>query len=104
PASFTWTIDTVAPTISVAPGGMCSSSGGTMNLTVADSSGNPLTLSGSSSNATAVPNANILFAGSGSNRTVAITAVAGSSVRTATVTITVSDGVNTASTTITVSV
>jgi uncharacterized protein len=102
PASFTWTIDTVAPTISVAAGGMCSASGGTMNLTVADSSGNPLTLSGSSSNTTAVPNANIVFGGSGSSRTVAITAVAGSTVRTATLTINVSDGVNTASTTITV--
>jgi predicted extracellular nuclease len=101
PASFTWTIDTVAPTISVTAGGMCAASGGTMNLTVADSSGNPLTLSGSSSNTTAVQNANIVFGGSGSNRTVAITAAAGSSVRTATLTITVSDGVNTASTTIT---
>jgi len=106
PASFTWTIDTVTPTISVAAGGMCTSSGGNsggrMNLTVADSSGNPLTLSGSSSNTTAVPNANITFGGSGSNRTVAMTAFSGSTVRTATVTITVSDGVNTASTTITV--
>jgi uncharacterized protein len=104
PASFTWTIDTIAPTISVSAGGMCSSSGGTMNISVADSSGNPLTLSSNSSNTTAVPNANIAFGGSGSNRTVAITAVAGSSVRTATVTVTVSDGVNTASTTINVTV
>ena len=100
PASFTWTIDTVAPTISVAAGGMCSSSGGTMNLTVADS--NSLTLSGNSSNTTAVPNASIVFGGIGSSRTVTITAVSGSTVRTATVTITVSDGANTASTTITV--
>jgi uncharacterized protein len=104
PASFTWTIDTVAPTISVAAGGMCttlgSNSGGTMNLTVTDL--NPITLSGSSSNTTAVPNANIVFGGSGSSRTVTITAVSGSTVRTATLTITVSDGVNTASTTITV--
>ena len=100
PASFTWTIDTVAPTISVAAGGVCAASGGTMNLTVADA--NPLTLSGSSSNTTAVPNANIVFGGSGSSRTVSITAVPGPAVRTATLTITVSDGVNTASTTITV--
>jgi uncharacterized protein len=100
PASFTWTIDTIAPTISVAAGGMCGSTGGTMNLTVADSSGNPLTLSGSSSNTSVVPN--IVFGVSGSNRTVAITAVSGSTVRTATLTITVSDGVNTASVTITV--
>jgi uncharacterized protein len=107
PASFTWTIDTVAPTISVAAGGMCTTSGansgGTMNLTVADSTAGTLTLSGSSSNTTAVPNANIAFGGSGSSRTVAITALAGSTIRTATVTITVSDGAgNTASTTITV--
>jgi uncharacterized protein len=103
PASFTWTIDTVAPTISVAAGGMCAASGGTMNLTVADSSGNPVTLSGSSSNTTAVPNANITFGGSGSNRTVTVTAVSGATVRTATLTITVSDSAqNTASTTITV--
>ena len=85
-----------------AAGGMCASSGGTMNLSVADSEGNPITLSGSSSNMTVVPNANITFGGSGSNRTVTITAVSGSTVRTATVTITVSDGLNTASTTITV--
>jgi uncharacterized protein len=100
PASFTWTIDTIAPTISVAAGGVCASSGGTMNLTVADSSGNPLTLSGISSNTTAVPS--IAFGGSGSSRTVTSTAVPVSTVRTAVVTITVSDGVNTASTTITV--
>jgi predicted extracellular nuclease len=107
PASFTWTIDTVAPTISVAAGGMCTTSGATsggiMNLTVADSTAGTLTLSGSSSNTTAVPNANIAFGGSGSSRTVAITAVAGSTVRTAALTITVSDAAtNTASTTITV--
>ncbi len=102
PASFTWAIDTAAPTISVTAGGMCASSGGTLNLTVADTSGNPLTLSGSSSNTTAVPNANIVFAGSGSDRTVTITALSGSTVRTAVVTVTVSDGLNTASTTITV--
>jgi Ca2+-binding RTX toxin-like protein len=100
PASFTWTIDTVAPTISVAASGMCASSGGTMNLTVADA--NPLTLSGSSSNTSAVPNANIIFGGSGSNRTVAITAAPAATVRMAIVTVTVSDGVNTASVTITV--
>jgi Ca2+-binding RTX toxin-like protein len=91
-----------APTISVAAGGMCASTGGTMNLTVADSNGDPLTLSGSSSNTSVVPNSNIVFGGSGSNRTVAITAVPASTVRTATVTITVSDGSATASVTITV--
>lgn len=91
------------PTIVVAAGGMCGSSGGTMNLTVADANGvSGLTLSGSSSNTAAVPNANITFGGSGANRNVTITAVPAATVRTAIVTITVSDGSATASTTITV--
>jgi Ca2+-binding RTX toxin-like protein len=98
----TVTYSNTAPTIVVAAGGMCSASGGTMNLTVTDAEGDSLTLSGSSSNTSAVPNGNISFGGSGSNRTVAITAVAASTVRTAVVTITVSDGISSASTTITV--
>lgn len=90
----------VPPTISVATGGMCASSGGTINLTVADANGDPLNLSGSSSNTSVVPNANIIFGGSGANRTVTITAVSASTVRTATITVTVSDGSATASVTI----
>jgi predicted extracellular nuclease len=98
----TVTYSNTAPTIAVAAGGMCAASGGTLNLTVSDAEGDALTLSGSSSNTSAVPNGNIGFGGSGANRTVAITAVPASTVRTATVTITVSDGISTASTTVTV--
>jgi formylglycine-generating enzyme required for sulfatase activity len=50
-----------------------------------------LTLSASSSNTTLVPNANIVFGGSGDNRTVTVTPVSGQS-GTATITVTVSDG------------
>jgi glucose/arabinose dehydrogenase len=50
-----------------------------------------LTLSGSSSNATLVPNANIAFGGSGANRTVTVTPAANQS-GTATITVTASDG------------
>jgi Ca2+-binding RTX toxin-like protein len=89
-----------APTIVVAAGGMCSASGGTMNLTISDAEGDALTLSGSSSNTGVVPNANIVFGGSGNNRTVAITPVLGSTIRAATVTVTVDDGFSTASVTI----
>jgi Ca2+-binding RTX toxin-like protein len=96
------TFANTAPTVAVAAGGMCSASGGTMNLTVNDANGNPVTLSGSSSNTSAVPNANIVFSGSGSNRTVTITAVAASTVRTATITITANDGLATSTVTITV--
>jgi predicted extracellular nuclease len=98
----TVTYSNSAPTITVAAGGMCSASGGTMNLIVSDAEGDTLTLGGSSSNTSAVPNANIVFGGSGTARTVAITAVPASTVRTATLTLTVSDGISSASTTITV--
>jgi glycosidase len=83
------------PTISVAAGGACTASGGTLNLTIADADGGTLTLSGSSSNTSVVPNGNIVFGGSGPNRTVTITAVGASTVRTATITLTVSDGFST---------
>jgi poly(3-hydroxybutyrate) depolymerase/PKD repeat protein len=55
-----------------------------------------LTVSGSSSNTTLVPNANITFGGSGANRTVSVTPAANQS-GTATITVTVSDGSATAS-------
>ncbi len=51
-----------------------------------------LAVSGASSNATLVPNANITFGGSGASRTVTVTPASGQT-GTATITITVSDGV-----------
>lgn len=92
----------VPPTLVVAPGGACASSGGTLNLTLADVNGDTLTLSGASSDTGVVPNANIVFGGSGANRTVTLTAIPAGTVRTATITVTVSDGLATAETTITV--
>jgi PKD repeat protein len=50
-----------------------------------------LTVTGSSSNTALVPNANIVFGGSGSNRTVTVMPVAGQA-GSATITVTVSDG------------
>jgi subtilisin-like proprotein convertase family protein len=55
-----------------------------------------LTLSGSSSNTTLVPNANIVFGGAGANRTVTVTPVVGQYGVT-TITVTVSDGTDTTS-------
>ena len=55
-----------------------------------------LTVSGSSSNTTLVPNANIAFGGSGASRTVTVTPAANQN-GTATITVTVSDGSATAS-------
>jgi hypothetical protein len=55
-----------------------------------------LTVSGSSSNATLVPPGNIIFGGSGANRTVTVTPAIGQT-GTATITVTVSDGALTAS-------
>lgn len=52
-----------------------------------------LSLSGSSNNLTLVPNANIVFGGSGANRTVTVTPAANQS-GTATITLTVTDGGN----------
>jgi gliding motility-associated-like protein len=62
-----------------------------------------LNLSGSSSVTTLVPNGNIVFGGSGSDRTVTITPAASQNGATE-ITITVSDGVATASTTFTLTV
>jgi subtilisin-like proprotein convertase family protein len=55
-----------------------------------------LTVSGSSSNPALVPNANIVFGGSGASRTVTVTPLANQN-GTATITVTVSDGLLTAS-------
>jgi VCBS repeat-containing protein len=73
-------------------------SAGPLSFTVGDTetAAASLTISGSSSNTTLLPNANIVFGGSGSNRTVTVTPAAGQS-GTTTVTVTVSDGTLTAS-------
>jgi formylglycine-generating enzyme required for sulfatase activity len=69
------------------------SSTGAIAFTVGDvqTAAGSLTLSGSSSNTTLVPNANIVFGGSGANRTVTVTPVS-SQTGTATITVMVSDG------------
>jgi VCBS repeat-containing protein len=101
-ATVTLTVTAVndAPTVTVAPGtvapvGTCGTDdrSGTINLTVADvdSPAAGLTLSAASSNPALVPNANVVFAGSGAARTLTARAVAGRT-GTATVTVTVSDG------------
>ncbi|HEX2852909.1 MAG TPA: immunoglobulin domain-containing protein [Opitutaceae bacterium] len=70
-----------------------------IGFTVADvdTSVSALTLSGSSSNPTLIPNAAISFGGSGASRTVTLLPAAGQT-GTATITVTVSDGALTAST------
>jgi len=62
-----------------------------------DTAASNLTVSGSSSNTTLVPNANVAFGGSGANRTVRVTPSANQS-GDATMTVTVSDGSHTATT------
>ncbi|HYG74530.1 MAG TPA: tandem-95 repeat protein [Planctomycetota bacterium] len=62
----------------------------------AETAATSLTVSGSSSNTALVPNANIVFGGSGANRTVTVTPAANQN-GSATITITVSDGTATAS-------
>jgi gliding motility-associated-like protein len=59
---------------------------------------NSLTLTGSSDNTSLVPNANIVFGGSGANRTVTVTPASNQS-GVAVITVTVSDGTNQVSTT-----
>jgi Ca2+-binding RTX toxin-like protein len=91
-----------APTIAVAAGGQCLADfQGLANLAIGDveTAAGSLTLSGSSSNTTLVPNANIVFGGSGANRTVTIATAPGQS-GSATVTILVDDGETTTSITI----
>ncbi|MEA3213458.1 MAG: hypothetical protein QOE70_6515 [Chthoniobacter sp.] len=66
---------------------------GATSFTVGDAetAAGSLTVAGSSSNTTLVPNANIVFGGSGASRTVTVTPAANQS-GTATITVTVSDG------------
>ncbi|HEY3230558.1 MAG TPA: Ig-like domain-containing protein, partial [Roseiflexaceae bacterium] len=90
------------PTIAVTAGGQCLADfRGQANLVVGDveTALGSLALSGSSSNTTLVPNANITFDGSGANRTVTIATAPGKS-GSATVTLLVNDGTATAMITI----
>ena len=74
-------------------------------FTVGDAETNAadLTVTGASSNTTLVPNANIVFGGSGTNRTVTIAPAAGL-VGVTTITVTVSDGENSVPTSFTLTV
>src|SRR5712671_3197936 len=96
-ASFALTVSPVndPPTVSSIPSQTITAGGttGSIGFTVGDveTAAGSLTVSGSSSNPTLVPNANIVVGGSGASRTVTVTAAAGQS-GTATITVTVSDG------------
>jgi hypothetical protein len=94
--TFTLTVNAVndPPTITNIANQMINENGntGALSFTIGDAetATGSLTLSGSSSNTALVPNANIVFGGSGANRTVTITPAANQS-GTATITITVTD-------------
>jgi VCBS repeat-containing protein len=82
-----------APTVEVAAGGQCLSDRGgqiTLALSDVDTDASALTLNASSSKTKLVPNANLVFGGSGANRTLTITGASNQS-GTATITIRVSD-------------
>jgi sulfatase modifying factor 1 len=100
-SSVTVTVETnTAPTISdiAAQSINTGSNTGAVAFTIGDAqtAASSLTLSGSSSNTTLVPNASIAFGGSEASRTVTVTPAIGQS-GTATITVTVSDGSLTAS-------
>jgi VCBS repeat-containing protein len=101
--SLTVTAVNDPPTVTVVAGGSCDNNdrAGTINLTVTDPDGGTLTLSGTSSNTTLVPNNQIGFAGSGANRTMTVSSVSGRT-GTAVVTVTVSDGSATSTVPVTV--
>lgn len=84
-----------APTITdIANLSVPSGSGtGALAFTIVDEDVNTVTPTGSSSNTTLVPNGNIVFGGSGANRTVTVTPVSGLT-GTATITVTVTDAGN----------
>ena len=96
-ATFTITVNPVndAPTVEVAAGGQCGTSGtsGQINLTVGDveSAASALTLGATSNNQNLVPNSGLSVGGSGANRTLTVSAAARRS-GTATITVRVSDG------------
>jgi uncharacterized delta-60 repeat protein len=95
--SFVLTVNAVndAPTITAISNRSINedSSTGAISFFVADvdDDASALAVSGTSSNTTLVPNANIVFAGSGANRTVTVTPAA-NQFGTATITVTVNDG------------
>jgi serralysin len=102
PASATGTIlndDNSPPTILVGYGQCNNASSGTVNLLVNDleTAAGSLTLSATSSNTAVVPLANIIFGGSGANRTLRVNALTQSTVAFSDLTITVSDGTLTSS-------
>ncbi len=78
---------------------------GALNFTIGDAETavGSLTLSGTSSNTSLVPNGNIVFGGSGASRTVTVTPQAGAT-GTTTITVTVNDGTDTSNDTFTVTV
>jgi Ca2+-binding RTX toxin-like protein len=95
------------PTVTVT-GGQCLSDTkalGTVDLTVADADDdvNALTLAASSNNQVLLPNAKIVFGGSGAHRTMTVTGVA-KKTGTATITVTVSDGAHSTVLSVTVKV
>ena len=100
--TFVLTVNAVndAPTISDIANQTISVNGttGPLSFTVGDveTPAGSLTVSGSSNNTTLVPNGNIVFGGSGANRTVTVTPAANQT-GSATITVTVSDGALTAS-------
>ena len=83
------------PPTATVTNGICSSTNmasGTINLTLADADGDPMTLLlVSNSNTTLVPNANVVIGGSGTDRTITVTGAAKKS-GTATLTFNLSDG------------
>ena len=105
--TFVLTVSNTAPTISDISdtGTPMNTSTGPLAFTVGDTETAPasLTVSGSSSEQTLVPDDNLVFGGSGANRTVSILP-AGDQSGSATITITVSDGTSTATDTFVLSV
>jgi autotransporter-associated beta strand protein len=97
------TIETAVPTISDVADQTVSEGTGTAALPVIIGGDLPQTLGGTSSNTTLVPNANIVFGGSGANRTVTVTPAAHQS-GTTTITLTTSNGTQSATDTFTLTV
>lgn len=99
--------DNTAPTISVIPNQSIvqDTSAGPISFAVSDAEtpAGSLTLSAGSSNPALVPVANVVFGGSGGNRTITLTPLAGQA-GAANITVTVSDGTATASQTFTLNV